>query len=125
MKPEVYIDPATGLPVRCPYCTAPVIWTGQDWFCGQCSYIGAEAVFPERPKQKENYIVHPQPAEQHIELDLDPLSATFLQRLARKWEVSPKDAVVILIKSAAKAEFARGVTNGTHEVRDTRKRPGG
>jgi len=103
---EAYIDKTTGLPVRCPVCEKPTVqWTGKDWFCPDCAYVGEEALFPQKPVEEQVY-QHPQPPEQYITLDLDPLSAAFLQRLSRKWDLSPTDAVVTLIKQAAKAEFA-------------------
>lgn len=123
-----HIDKKTGLPVRCPVCSSPyIVWRKIDWFCPDCAYEGVEALFPAKPKDGEGIgpIFHPQRPEQYIDLDLDPLSAAFLQRLSAKWQMSPKEAVVTLVKKAAEAEFRpQGETDGTHEVRNPRERGG-
>jgi endogenous inhibitor of DNA gyrase (YacG/DUF329 family) len=130
---EPYVDPRTGHHVLCPICHHPVAWNNKDYLCtnADCTYIGAEALFPEQKRVEQPVgVQHPLPPEQHITLDLNPVSAAFLQRLSRKWVVSPQEAVAILIKKAAEHEFARRPTpqeapNGPDEVRNPRERAGG
>lgn len=123
---QSHIDRETGLPVRCPVCESPyIVWRNVDWYCPDCFYEGAEALFPSRSSEEANAgpLFHPQRPEQYINLDLAPLEAAFLQRLSVRWQVSPKEAVVMLIKKAAEAEFRhKGENNGTNEVRKSSER---